>query len=40
MVMDIPDKISEAERILETIEQKASIKIFNLQIRQGQDVED
>ena len=40
MVMDIPDKISEAERILETLEQKASIKIFNLKYAKAKDVED
>ena len=40
MVMDIPDKISEAQHILETLEQKASIKIFNLKYAKAKDVED
>ena len=40
MVMDIPDKIHEAEHILETLEQKASIKIFNLKYAKAKDVED
>ena len=40
MVMDIPDKINEAQHILETLEQKASIKIFNLKYAKAKDVED
>lgn len=40
LLMDTPEKIEEAQKALEGLEQKGSIKIFNLKYAKAKDVED
>ncbi len=40
LLMDTPEKIEEAEKALEGLEQKGSVKIFNLKYAKAKDVED
>ncbi|MFH1640929.1 MAG: secretin N-terminal domain-containing protein, partial [Candidatus Omnitrophota bacterium] len=40
MLMDTPTKIEEAKNILESLEQKSDVRIFNLQYAKAKDVEE
>jgi len=40
LLMDTPDKIKEAEKALEFLEQKAEVSVFNLQYADAKDVEE
>ncbi|MBN1912836.1 MAG: hypothetical protein JW788_00390 [Candidatus Omnitrophica bacterium] len=39
MMMDLPEKIEEAKKALETLEQKVSIRVFDLQYAKAKDIE-
>ena len=40
MLMDIPEKIKEAEKALETLEQRSTVKVFDLKYARAKDVEE
>jgi len=40
LLIDTPEKINEAEKALEALEEKGSIKVFNLQYAQAKDIEE
>jgi type II secretory pathway component GspD/PulD (secretin) len=40
MLIDTPEKISEAQKTLEALEQKASVKVFNLKYAKAKDIEE
>ena len=40
MLMDIPEKIEEAKKALETLEEKSTVKVFDLKYARAKDVEE